>query len=123
MVDYSLTAAPEAPHPEGSRPRGNGGTGCDGLAGVSSVFGTAGRVSQGAALPAHFLHVVPAGAPGGPRTISAPLPGLPRSRPRQDGGGAPSKPPAGAAPGGASGRTQAQQGQTESSLLCAFFQV
>ncbi len=84
------------------------------------MFRAAGRVSQGPALPAHFLCVLPAEAGGSP--LPAALPGVSRSRPGQDGGGAPCEPPASAAPGGAPGLSETQRGQTDSPLRSALGQ-
>lgn len=63
------------------------------------LFGEAGRLSQGPALPAHLLRVLPAEAGGGAR--AAALPRVWRPCAGQEGAGAPGKPPAGAAPTGA----------------------
>lgn len=74
---------------------------------MSPVFGTAGRVGQGPALPAHLLHELPAEAGGS--SLPAALPRVSHPRPSPIGGGASCKPPAGADPAGASELHGAQQ--------------
>lgn len=79
------------------------------------LFGAVGHLCQGPALPAHFLCDLPAETGGG-RSLPAPLPGVRHPCPGPDRGGAPRKPAACAAPGGAPGPLGARQRHSASHL-------